>query len=254
MSRFFVEKENITNKEILITDAADVKHISRVLRHRIGDIIEVSDGEIFEYDAKITAFEPDLVRTEILSKRGFTREPFVRVTLYQGIPKQAKMETIVQKTVEVGIASIVPVFSERTVVVDKGGFGKKVERWQRIADEAVKQCRRGVIPTVEEPVKFDRVPELMGENDINLFCFEDEEGTTIKDVLRKAGPAAEAAREEGRPYRIGLIVGPEGGFSKEESDYITGAGAVSVSLGRTILRAETAPIAGLAMIMYELEL
>jgi len=254
MSRFFVEKENITGKEILITDAADVKHISRVLRHRIGDIMEISDGERFEYDVRIASFEDDLVRTEILSKRGFTREPFVRVTLYQGIPKQGKMEVIVQKTVEVGIAKIVPVFSDRTVVIDKGGFLKKVERWQRVADEAVKQCRRGVIPKVEEPVKFNELVGLIGDNDINLFCYEDEKGTTIKDVLRKVRPDVLKAQKEDRPYKVGLIVGPEGGFSQEESEYITGEGAVSVSLGKTILRAETAPISGLAMIMYELEL
>lgn len=248
MSRFFTDKGNIKNTEIFITDAADVKHLSKVLRHRIGDIIEISDGECFEYTGEITEIGQDIVKLKILSKGGFVREPETRVTLYQGLPKQGKMEVIVQKCTELGAAAVVPVFTDRTVVVDKGGFGKKTDRWQRVADEAVKQCRRGIIPEVRSAVKFKDLPQLMEENDLNLFCYEDEAGTTIKDVLRGLSGDVRTSN-----LKIGLIIGPEGGFSEEEYRLITGAGAKSVSLGKTILRAETAPIAALAMIMYELE-
>lgn len=248
MSRFFTDKENINNTEILITNADDVKHLSKVLRHRIGDIIEISDGESFEYTGEITEITAALVRVKILSKGGFVREPKKRVTVYQGVPKQGKMEVIVQKCTEIGAAAIVPVFTDRTVVVDKGGFGKKIDRWQRVADEAVKQCRRGIIPEVREAVKFKDLPSVMEENDLNLFCYEDEAGTTLKDVLRGL-----SEEERASTVKIGLIIGPEGGFSDEEYRMITGAGARSVSLGKTILRAETAPIAALAMLMYELE-
>ena len=246
MSRFFADKKNIKDGRIEITDREDIKHLTRVLRHRIGDVVEISDNESMEYEIELTGLSPEKVVGRILTSHPFEREPKIRVTLYQGIPKQSKMELIIQKTVELGVDSVLPMFTERTVVQDRGHFDRKTDRWQKIATEAVKQCRRGLAPKIGPAVTLDDVRMIMAENDLNLLCYEDERQTTIKEVLRKEGLTA--------PEKIGLISGPEGGFSEAEVRKLTEAGAVSVSLGRTVLRVETASVAALAMIMYELEL
>lgn len=245
MSRFFVEEKNIKEEKIYITDRDDVKHLSKVLRHRVGDVVEISDNSQYEYEIELESIESDIVVGKILNKQEFEREPALRVTLYQGIPKQGKMELIIQKTVELGVDTVIPVFTSRTVVQDKGNFGKKVDRWQKIADEAVKQCRRGVIPAVEDATTFEKALEDMQKNDMNIICYEDEKKTTLKEVLRE-GKASQCRT-------MGLIIGPEGGFSEEEVAKAVAAGAVSASLGKTILRVETASVASLAMLMYELE-
>ena len=185
----------------------------------------------------------------------FAAEPLTKVTLYQGVPKASKLETVVQKTVELGINRIVPVFMARTVVSDKGNFAKKRDRLQKIADEAVKQCKRGIIPEVAEAIGFtDMIGELKSEDyDIILVCYEDEKGYTIKDALRYDMEGT-SLKKGGK---VALVIGPEGGFEREEVEQILDEfhrKACAVTLGKTILRTETAGPAALAMIMYELEL
>lgn len=220
--------------------------MSKVLRLKEGDEIDVSDGELWEYHGKITALEPEYCQVEILDKQKFSAEPETRITLFQGIPKQGKMELIVQKAVELGACGIVPVFMDRTVVTDKGNFGRKIQRWQKVSAEAVKQCKRGIIPQVEEAIRMPEVLERFSAFDLVLFPYENEEGTTIKQVLRR-----EADRQ---PRNIAVIIGPEGGFSEKEAEQIVEAGGASVTLGKTTLRTETAGLAAIAMVMYELEL
>lgn len=158
-----------------------------------------------------------------------------------------------QKAVELGVNRIVPVFMKRTVVTDKGNFGKKIDRWQRVSAEAVKQCKRGIVPEVLPAVKMNDVIGGFGDFDIVLFPYENEKGLTIKDVLREF--AAERQKGAGtKKSKIAVIIGPEGGFSDEEAEAVKSAGGISVSLGKTILRTETAGMAALSMIMYELEL
>ncbi len=154
MARVFVNPEMIDESTVTITDTGDIRHITRVLRLGEGDRIEVSDKTEYEYDCIIASAAEDTIIAEIAAKRKFASEPAVKVTLFQGIPKAGKMEAIVQKCVELGIYEIVPVWTERTVVTDKGNFKKKLERWQKIADEAVKQCRRGIIPSVAKDAKL----------------------------------------------------------------------------------------------------
>lgn len=247
MSRFFVEEKNIQENCIMIDDKEDVKHLSRVLRHKTGDIVEISDGTHFEYEMRITAISEDKVTGEIVSKRTFSREPSLKVTLYQAIPKQAKMETIVQKSVELGVSQIIPVFTHRTVVTDRGNLARKQQRWQKVADEAVKQCRRGKIPKVDMPKDLAWVLSHMAENQLNLFFYEEEKTVTVKEALR--GLSLEI-----KPETVGILIGPEGGFSDQEAESIVKAGGISVSMGKTILRVETASAAALSMVMYELEL
>lgn len=244
MSRFFVSPENIGEDNIIIDNREDLHHMVKVLRLSAGDEIDVSDSSQWEYRCEILSVDADSAVARIVDKQKFTAEPDVKVTLFQGIPKQGKMEVIVQKCVELGVESIVPVFMARTVVVDKGNFGKKIQRWQKVSDEAVKQCRRGIIPQVQEPVRTAEAIEQFDRFDLVLFPYENEDGRTIKDELRNCGA----------PRNVAVIIGPEGGFSDEEAGAIVNAGGRSVSLGKTTLRTETAGMAAIAMIMYELEL
>jgi len=257
MSRFFVEPENIGTNLIIMNNSDDLHHMMKVLRLKEGDEVDISDGVRWEYRACIESLNREEAELKILDKQAFASEPSVEVTLFQGIPKQGKMETIIQKCVELGVYEIVPVFMDRTVVVDRGNFGKKIQRWNRVSAEAVKQCRRGIVPQVAEPVKTEELlrdrtgsgtPDLFGDFDLVLFPYENEKGTTIKEVLRAATAA------DSRPKRIAVMIGPEGGFSDEEANAIVAAGGKSVSLGKTILRTETAGMTALAMIMYELEM
>lgn len=278
MIKFFVEPEAVIGANIYIEKAEDIRHLTKVLRAKKGDAVCISDGAGWEYETEIAEIGEGSVVLKISDKQKAACEPRTRVTLYQGIPKAAKMETIIQKTVEMGVDTIVPVFMERTVVVDKGQFGKKLSRWQKISDEAVKQCKRSVIPQVREPIGFaDMVKELCeGGSDLVICPYENEENRTMKDCLREFASseeklgndkkAAAAVKAEEQPAeslasgqqltqpRIAVIIGPEGGFSDKETEKLCGIGTELVTLGKTILRTETAGLAAIAMIMYELEL
>ena len=276
MSKFFVDPSAVMGAHIYMENREDLHHLGKVLRGRPGMEIDISDGDCWEYKTVLEELTEDCATLKIIDQPKFATEPVTRVTLYQGIPKAAKMETVIQKTVEMGVDTIVPVFMERTVVVEKGNFGKKLDRWQKISAEAVKQCKRGIIPRVTESYDFDRMLAELADYDMVICPYENEEGLTIKDYLRgvpaagKSGrdvpPDGPAAGQEGeksaqasscpapQARRIGLIIGPEGGFSDGEVARLKAAGAATVTLGKTILRTETAGLAALAMIMYELEL
>lgn len=245
MSRFFTDSGNIQDQYIRITDKNDIKHLSKVLRLIEGSQIDVSDGSEWEYRGEILSIDEDEVLLQIVDKQKFAREPKLEVTLFQGVPKTGKMETIIQKCVELGVHGIVPVFMERTVVVEKGNFTKKLDRWQKVSDEAVKQCKRGIIPQIGEQIKFGEMMDKLKDYDLVLFPYENEEGHTIKDCLRSLTE---------RPDTVAIVIGPEGGFSEKEAEAMDQAGSARVTLGKTILRTETAGMAALAMTMYELEL
>lgn len=248
MRRFFTKPENIGSSMIIIDDRDDIHHMLRVLRLSVGDEIEVSDSCEWEYRAVIKKIGKDMAEAEITDKQRFASEPDTDVTLFQGIPKQSKMDTVVQKTTELGVGRIIPLFTDRVVTSEGSNFRKKGERWNRIAAEAVKQCRRGRIPKVEEPVKLEEAAKSFTGFDLVLFPYENERGVTIKDALR------DFVKCDKKPARVAVIIGPEGGFSDEEASFVIKSGGIPVSLGRTILRTETAGMAALAMVMYELEL
>ncbi len=275
MSKFFVDPSAVSGAHIYMEDKDDLHHLRKVLRARPGMELDISDGDCWEYRTCLEELTEDCATLKILDKQKFATEPATRVTLYQGVPKASKMETVIQKTVEMGVDTIVPVFMERTVVVEKGNFGKKLDRWQKIAAEAVKQCKRGIIPRVAESYDFDRMLAELSNYDMIICPYENEDGLTIKDFLRGAAgapgqdyagaghgsvSASETTGSAGamapgpQARRIALIIGPEGGFSDGEIERLKAAGAATVTLGKTILRTETAGMAALAMIMYELEL
>lgn len=245
MSRFFTTPDNVVEKTIRITDKQDIQHIAKVLRLREGDKIDISDSVKWEYKTEISYIDQDYVETIILDKQKFSNEPYTKVTLFQGVPKQGKMELIIQKTVELGVYEIVPVFTDRTVVTDNGKFFKKIERWQKVSDEAVKQCKRGIIPNVGDDIKFKKMLTLLKGFDLVLFPYENEDNRTIKDALREL---------KNKPETVAIIIGPEGGFSDKEADSLKEMNTECITLGKTTLRTETAGMAALAMTMYELEL
>lgn len=261
MSKFFVDPSAVSGAHIYLENKDDLHHLRKVLRARPGMELDISDGDCWEYKTCLEELTEDCATLKILDKQKFATEPATRVTLYQGVPKASKMETVIQKTVEMGVDTIVPVFMERTVVVEKGNFGKKLERWNKIAAEAVKQCKRGIIPRVTESYDVDKMLAELPNYDLIICPYENEDGLTIKDFLRAAPPPAavqpgleSTGRTGPQALRVALIIGPEGGFSEGEIEKLKAAGAATVTLGKTILRTETAGLAALAMIMYELEL
>lgn len=243
--RLFVDAGCIKDKYIKITDRGDIRHLSKVLRLKAGDSVDVSDSMEWEYRTEIVSIDEEEVLLSIVDKQKFAREPELAVTLFQGIPKAGKMETIIQKCVELGVHAIAPVFMERTVVVEKGNFAKKLDRWQKISDEAVKQCKRGVVPEIGQQLRFSQMLEKLSDFDLILFPYENEGDYSIKDCLRAL---------QQKPKSVAIVIGPEGGFSDREAEELDEANAVRVTLGKTILRTETAGMAALAMTMYELEL
>ncbi len=249
MIKFFVGEEAVTSSRIYLEDAQDIKHLTRVLRAKVGDAVTIADGTGWEYETEIEEICETCVTLRIVDRQKDATEPQTRVTLFQGVPKAAKMETVIQKTVELGVDAIVPVFTARTVVVEKGNFSKKLMRWQKIADEAVKQCKRGRIPQVEPQIDFAEMCGRLADYDLVICPYENETGRTIKDCLR-------AACGQDVPRRVALIIGPEGGFVDAEIAALRALPqpAEIVSLGKIILRTETAGMAALAMIMYAYEL
>lgn len=245
MNRFFVEGDNIQDEVILITQKDDVHHIFKVLRLQEGDLIRVSDNRDSEYKGQIISVSNKLVEVKILEKTPFASEAELRITLFQGIPKQGKMEIITQKCTELGMDTLVPVFMERTVVVDKGDYWKKVVRCQAIAEEAAKQSQRGMVPEIRQATTFQDMLSRLKHYSFVLFPYEEEKETTIKEALKSLPEGVKNAA---------IIIGPEGGFTKEEAVGIIQNGGIPVSLGKTILRTETAGIVAMAMTLYEVEM
>jgi len=247
MSRFFVKKENIFPDRIVIDDKEDVHHIAKVLRLNEGDICDVSDCQEWEYKVEIISISKSEVQTKIRDKQKFTSEPQLKITLFQSLPKQGKMETIIQKSVELGVHEVVPMFTARTVVTQNESFGKKIDRWQKVSGEAVKQCRRGIIPKIEDGISFAKMLERLKSREFDevIFPYENEEAYSIKSALQSI---------KEKPKSVAIIIGSEGGFSDEEAKALAEIGVKAVTLGKTILRTETAGPAAIAMVMYELEL
>jgi len=244
MPKFFVDPSSINDTYIFIT-GEDVNHITKVLRLSLNDIIIICDGQGNDYKAAIDEIGRKEVKARILERTVSKSEPDIQVVLFQGLPKSDKMEYIIQKTTELGVSEIVPVITKRTVVKinDKKAEKNKLERWQKIAVEAAKQSNRGRIPYVSPPVLFDRAIELMKEADLRIMPYEKETTNPLKDVLvNKTGIK-----------KIGIFIGPEGGFDDEEVEKACESGIDTVTLGPRILRTETAGVAVLSIVMYQYE-
>ena len=245
MNRFFVKREDITGDKIFIDDREDVHHIVKVLRLKRNDKIEISDGIENEYIAGILEAASDMVVCEICEKLSEDREPKVEITLVQGLPKQGKMELIVQKAVELGVGTLIPCIFRRSINSDSEKANKKMDRWQKIAKEAAQQSKRKIIPKVENCEDMKSLIGKLDEFDLVLLAYEDERKASIKSELRENRIS---------PQKVAVIIGPEGGFEIEEVEMLKKAGAISVSLGKAILRTETAGIAAISMLIYALDM
>lgn len=244
MYHFYVEPEAVTKDTVRIT-GGDVNHIKNVLRMHTQEEIIVLDGAGMEYRCEIETISEEVI-ARVLEAKKTEAELSVRLLLFQGLPKKDKMELIIQKAVELGVSEIIPVLTKRTVVKleDKKKEQKKLERWQAIAEAAAKQSGRGIIPKVREAVKFTEAVKMAEALDEALIPYELAEGM-------------EEARERVRGLHdkktVGIFIGPEGGFEEEEIAIAANAGIHPITLGKRILRTETAGLCILSVIMFELE-
>ena len=245
MYQFFVEPGQIQGKEILI-QGSDVNHIKNVLRMRVGEELAVSNGvDGREYRCHIAALEEDTVRCELRFIKEEGTELPSRIYLLQGLPKADKMEMIIQKAVELGAYQIVPVATHRSVVkLDEKKATAKVSRWQAIAEAAAKQSKRGVIPQVQQVMNWEQAINHVKELPVKLIPYElaEDMGRT-REVLENLEPGQD----------IAVFIGPEGGFEEREVASAMAAGVTPITLGRRILRTETAGMTVLSWLMYQLE-
>ena len=242
MPRFFLNRDEIGDTSLTLR-GDDAHHISYSLRMAVGDELTVCDGEGTEYLCALSGFDGDTVTAEILSRRAGKTESPVSIRLYMAYPKGDKLETVVQKAVELGASRILPFESERCV---KRPHAEKAEkqtaRLTRIATEAAKQCGRSRLPSVSTPISFAEV--LKDDAELRVFCYEGEGAQSLRSLL------------EGRsvPKSVSVVIGSEGGFSPKEAEAARAAGFLLANLGPRILRCETAPEFALSAFCYRWEL
>lgn len=247
MPRFFIDPANVfwdgTQQYVRIT-GNDAHHITHVLRTRMGERLVACDSSGVVYEGEMTAAGEEVLLMVKETHPADTEPPY-KATVYQALVKGDKMETVIQKSVELGAVVIVPVATGRAVVkLDEKDAKKKIERWQKIAEEAAKQCGRGIIPTVAMPMSFREAVCQAAENSLPLFCYEGE-GTLPLSVL---------FRQVNAPGTVSLFVGPEGGFSTEEVAFAKESGMQLCGLGKRILRTETAALFVLSCLSAAYEL
>jgi len=242
---FFVEQEQIGQKEIVIT-GEDVNHIRNVLRMKPGEEVLISNGQGINYCCEVTEIAKEKVIAQILSENEEQRELPAKLYLFQGLPKGEKMELIIQKAVELGVYQIIPVSTRRSVVKLEGKKEEaKIRRWNSIAESAAKQSGRGIIPKVTGVMSLKEAFSYAKEFDRRIIPFEHAKGMfKTKRELEQIKPKME----------VGIFIGPEGGFEDEEITLAQEAGVAPISLGKRILRTETAGLMVLSVTGYLLEL
>jgi 16S rRNA (uracil1498-N3)-methyltransferase len=253
MTHIFLPPDQIASDQIIIT-GDQARHLALVLRSKLGDTVTVFDGNGCKYECRLTVVHKKEVQAEIIDKSPYSAESPVSITLAQGLPKGDKMDLIVQKSTELGVNTIIPLITERSQVRHTG----KVERWRKIALSASQQSGRDKVPEIEEPAAFDNylsklfspaargyIEDIKGvklDSGTCIILSEVYKTRNLKQVLTSANDAS----------RITILVGPEGGFSKEEVSAAIEKGFIEVSLGPRILRTETSPLAAISIIQYEL--
>lgn len=241
MHRFFISREAFSGNGVTML-GEQAHQIRNVLRMRPGHRIVVLDNDGWEYEIELERVDREAVCGAIVEKRSAENEPEIRLTLYQSVMKRDRFEWILQKCTEVGVTQFVPVFTSRSI-----GQGAKTispgkqERWQRIIAEAAEQSRRGRIPLLVPAMTFTEAVDSLDDGQLALLPWEQAGDNGLKDAL----PGR-------KPDSLSLFIGPEGGFSEEEVAYARERGIIPVSLGRRILRAETAAVVATAMVLYEL--
>lgn len=246
MYKFFVSKEQIEENEAIITDE-DVNHIKNVLRLTIGENIYICNKETSKsLMCKIVSFNNNEVKCEVLEEVLETTEPDTYIHIFQGLPKADKFEWIIEKSTEIGVKEITPVIMKRTIVkLDEKDKIKKLNRWQKIAEVAAKQSKRDSILNVNPIINFQNIFEKVKDYDILLVAYENEKENTLKSVINKLNNKEN--------IKIAVIIGPEGGIDEAEINFYKENNFVPITLGKRILRTETAPLVIASNILYELE-
>ncbi len=241
MPKYFTLPENITGGTINLDEETSL-HLSRVLRCAVGDRITVGDGNDTDYECEITEITKKCVSARVIDKHLNMNEPSVKITLYQGLPKGDKAELIIQKCVEIGVCAIVPVKTERSVVNWDKKADKKAERWNKIAKSAAEQCGRGRIPVVGDVMTFKEAVMDSQKCDGRLIPYENEQKNGLKQFCSGF-----------KGKSIAVFIGPEGGFSPAEIEFARQNGIVPVTLGKRILRTETAGLVTAVILLHRLE-
>lgn len=244
MQHFFAEPSRIRENQIYI-EGSDFNHMKNVLRMKAGEDVSVSDGCGNTYLCCVGNYEKDRAVVDILKKMEKDTELSAKLYLFQGLPKGDKMDFIVQKAVELGACEVIPVKTARSIVkLDEKKGRKKTERWNLIAKSAAEQSGRGIIPEVTNILSWKEALQRAGEMDVLLIPYELAEGMKETKAIFSSIRAGQS---------VGIFIGPEGGFESREVEEACEAGALSVTLGRRILRTETAGLAVLSVLMYHLE-
>ena len=250
MGKFFIKNEQINGNKVIIT-GEDVNHIKNVLRLNVNNEIHVCNSETSEnYICKIKNLPNKTtsdIECEIIKKIDNISEGNVILHIFQGIPKSDKIELIIQKGTELGVAEFIPVNFKRCVVKISGKDEiKKIDRWNKISEVAAKQCGRDIVPKVRNIEKVEQIGEEFKNYDLVLVAYELEDKNYIKNELLKI-------KKEKKNYKIAVVIGPEGGIEKSEVEILKSFGGRIISLGKRILRTETVAMQVSSIIMYELE-
>lgn len=243
MAKFFVSPEDVSGDDIFIK-GTDVNHIKNVLRLPIGKEILINDRQGNDYECIIKDISTEMVTAQIINHLANHTEPAVESILFQSLVKGEKMEFVIQKSVEIGVTKIIPLITKRCVVKleSESKLNNKIVRWQKIAESAAKQSKRGIVPEVCKPMELREALEYVKTHlDCGCIPYENESSHYIKTYLRSLDV-----------HSIGVFIGPEGGFTEEEVALAAEYGVQSITLGRRILRSETAGLVTLANIMYEM--
>lgn len=245
MYRFYITEDQVTSDEIRIL-GGDVNHMKNVLRLETGDWVVACDGAGKDYVSRISSLEREQVLLHVEKVQATGTELPARITLFQGLPKRDKMEWIIQKNVELGVSEIVPVLMKRCVarLSEEKKIQKKLERWQAIAEAAAKQSDRGIIPRVHAPLTLEQAFDMARSIEYNMIPYELQEGMeNSREIVKKACSCSS----------VGIFIGPEGGLEAEEVKMAMEQQIHPISLGKRILRTETAGMALLSILMFQMQ-
>lgn len=242
--RIFVSFDQI-EENVATIEGSDVNYILNVMRLKIGDEVIVLDSKSKEYESKIVSIDKDMILVDLIAEKHPKSEPKVKATIAQGIPKNPKMDLIVQKATELGALRIIPIKTERSIVkIPREKEESRVNRWQKIAKEAAEQSGRLIIPFVDQIVDIKDLFIQKNDFDLCIMLWEMEKERTIKSVLK----------EHQDIKHLLVLIGPEGGFSHDEAALAKKEGFLSTTLGNRIVRTETAAISVLSMVHYEFDM
>jgi len=253
MTRLFTEMVIPAEQDTYIFSGEEARYLTDVLRMKTGEFICLCDGAKIDFTGKVIELTREYVKVELVAREPNRTEPPYGAVLYQALVKGDKMDLIIQKSVELGVTRIVPVSCIRSIVRLEGkDTGKKIARWQKIAEEAARQSGRGIVPRIESPLSFAKaIEKARAESDLIFLPWESEKSRPLSALLDEY--AADPPRPKSDLPCLSFFIGPEGGFDPREIDIASAAGVKTVMLGRRILRTETAGIAVLSMFIYRLE-